>query len=176
MNKSRQTQRRKSSKVLPARHDIKNTRALRELALYYMSNAATLASFNKLKTSLGLGSVTTVSAYTDALVQNVVFVELLRRGVDVSYYRTMSGREVDFACHHGRALSELVQVTLSLADPRVRQRELDTMTEAMEEQKLDVGMVLTESEHEDVVSGPPAGSRNGSSLPRSSVSSSAACQ
>lgn len=183
------------------RHDIKNTRALRELALYYMSNVATLASFNKLKASLGLGSVTTVSAYTDALVQafvlatvpvfdasvkrrsiapkkvyavdtglanrvslsfsrnlgalteNVVFVELLRRGADVSYYRTENGREVDFACRRGRALSDLVQVTLSLADPQVRKREVDALNEAMEEQKLDVGLVLTESEQEDIVSG-----------------------
>jgi hypothetical protein len=47
-----------------------------------------------------------------------------------------------------------VQVTLSLADPQVRQRELDALTEAMEEQKLDVGLVLTESEHEDIASGP----------------------
>lgn len=80
-------------------------------------------------------------------------VELLRRGVDVSYYRTASGREVDFACRRGRALSELVQVTLSLADPQVRQRELDALTEAMKEQKVEVGSMLTESEHEDITSG-----------------------
>jgi predicted AAA+ superfamily ATPase len=183
------------------RHDIKNTRALRELALYYMSNVATLVSFNKLKASLGLGSVTTVSAYTDFLVQafvlatvpvydasvkrrsvapkkvyavdtglanrvslsfshnlgalteNLVFLELLRRGADVSYYRTASGREVDFACRRGRALAELVQVTLSLADPQVRTREVSAMTEALDEQKLDVGLVLTESDREDIVSG-----------------------
>ncbi len=186
------------------RHDIKNTRALRELALYYMSNVATLASFNKLKASLGLGSVTTVSSYTDFLVQafvlatvpvhdasvkrravapkkvyavdtglanrvslsfsrnlgalteNLVFLELLRRGAgasEVSYYRTASGREVDFACRRGRSLSDLVQVTLSLADPQVRAREIDGLTEALDEQKLDRGLVLTESEHEDVVIG-----------------------
>jgi predicted AAA+ superfamily ATPase len=180
------------------RHDIKNTRALRELALYYMSNVATLASFNKLKVSLGLGSVTTVSAYTDFLVQafvlatvslydasvkrrsvapkkvyavdtglanqvslsfsrnlgalteNLVLLELLRRGIDVSYYKTKSGREVDFACRRGRSLAELVQVTLSLADPQVRSRELDAMTEALDEQGLDHGLVLTESEREDI--------------------------
>lgn len=183
------------------RHDIKNTRALRELALYYMSNVATLASFNKLKTSLGVGSVTTVSAYTDFLVQafvlatvpvfdasvkrrsiapkkvyavdtglanqvslsfshnlgalteNLVFLELVRRGADVSYYKTASGREVDFACRRGRALGELVQVTLSLADPQVRTREVGAMTEALDEQGLDVGLVLTESEREDIVLG-----------------------
>jgi hypothetical protein len=184
------------------RHDIKHTRALRELTLYYMSNVATLASFNKLKASLGLGSVTTVSAYTDFLVQafviatvpvhdasvkrrtlapkkvyavdtglanrvslsfsrnlgalteNLVFLELLRRGADVSYYRTAGGREVDFACRRGRTLAELMQVTLSLADPQVRRRELDALTEAMREQDLPLGMVLTESEHEDIVAGP----------------------
>jgi len=181
------------------RHDIKNTRALRELALYYMSNVATLVSFNKLKASLGLGSVTTVSAYTDFLVQafviatvpvydasvkrrsiapkklyavdtglanrvslsfsrnlgalteNMVFLELLRRGTDLSYYRTASGREVDFACRRGRALAELIQVTLSLADPQVRRREVEAVGEALAEQNLEMGLVLTESEHEDIV-------------------------
>jgi predicted AAA+ superfamily ATPase len=54
------------------RHNIKNTRALHELALCYMSNVATLASFNKLKASLGLGNVTTVSTYTEFLVQAFV--------------------------------------------------------------------------------------------------------
>jgi predicted AAA+ superfamily ATPase len=183
------------------RHNIKNTRALRELALYYMSNVSTLASFNKLKASLGLGSVTTVSAYTDFLVQafvlvtvpvydpsvkrrsiapkkvyavdtglanrvslsfsrnlgalteNMVFLELLRRGTDVSYYRTSSGREVDFACRRGRALEELIQVTLSLSDPQVRTREVDAVTEALKEQNLEVGLVLTESEREDIALG-----------------------
>lgn len=38
-----------------------------------------------------------------ALTENVAFIELLRRGIDVSYYRTASGREVDFACRRGRA-------------------------------------------------------------------------
>jgi predicted AAA+ superfamily ATPase len=183
------------------RHDIKNTHALRELALYYMSNVATLASFNKLKSSLGLGSVTTVSAYTDflvrafvlatvpvydasvkrrsvapkkvyavdtglanrvslsfshnlgALTENLVFLELFRRGADVSYYRTASGREVDFACRRGRALDELVQVTLSLADPQVRTRELGALTEALDEQDRAGGLVLTESDREDIALG-----------------------
>jgi len=48
-----------------------------------------------------------------------------------------SGREIDFACSRVHALSELVQVTLSLADPQIRQRERDALTEAMKEQKLD---------------------------------------
>jgi hypothetical protein len=83
----------------------------------------------------------------------MVFLELIRREADVSYYRTATGREVDFACRRGRALAELVQVTLSLADPQVRTREVAAMTEALNEQGLDVGLVLTESDREDIVSG-----------------------
>lgn len=180
------------------RHDLARTQALRELALYYMSNVGTLVSFNKLKAALGLGSVTTVSAYTDflaqafllatvprfdpsvrrrslaakkvyavdtglanrvslsfsrnlgALTENVVFLELLRRGAEVSYYKTASGREVDFACRRGRVLEQLIQVTLSLADPQVRTREVDALAEALAEQNLQVGLVLTESEREDI--------------------------
>ncbi len=88
-----------------------------------------------------------------ALTENLVFLELIRRDVDVSYYRTAKGREVDFACRRGRALDQLVQVTLSLADAQVRAREVDALTEALDEQDLTVGLVLTESEREDITLG-----------------------
>ena len=67
--------------------------------------------------------------------------------------RTARGREVDFACRRGRALTGIVQVTLSLADAQVRTREVEALTQALDEQKLDVGLVLTESEREDIVVG-----------------------
>jgi len=88
-----------------------------------------------------------------ALTENLVFLELFRRGADLSYYRTASGREVDFACRRGRALDRLVQVTLSLADPQVRTREIDALTEALDEQACSVGLVLTESDREDIALG-----------------------
>ena len=46
-----------------------------------------------------------------------------------------------------------MQVTLSLADPQVRKREVDALTEALEEQDLAVGLVLTESDREDIAVG-----------------------
>ena len=42
------------------------------------------------------------------------------------------------------------QVTLSLADAQVRAREVDALIEALDEQDLAVGLVLTESEREDI--------------------------
>lgn len=39
---------------------------------------------------------------------------------------------------------------MSLADPQVRAREVDALTEALDEQDLAIGLVLTESEREDL--------------------------
>lgn len=49
------------------RYDLKEVTALRSLALYYFTNLATLVSFNKLKELLRLGSVNTISSYTNYL-------------------------------------------------------------------------------------------------------------
>ncbi|OGT44829.1 MAG: hypothetical protein A3E82_06080 [Gammaproteobacteria bacterium RIFCSPHIGHO2_12_FULL_38_11] len=50
-------------KDIIVRYEIHAVRALRELALYLMSNIGTLISYTKLKNSLNLGSVNTVKNY-----------------------------------------------------------------------------------------------------------------
>lgn len=50
-----------------ARYEIKETKALRELALYFLSNIGGLFSYNKLKSTLNLGSVNTIKSYTGYL-------------------------------------------------------------------------------------------------------------
>lgn len=52
---------------IAARYQIEETKALKELAFYLMSNISSLISFNKLKELLRLGSVNTVSSYIDYL-------------------------------------------------------------------------------------------------------------
>lgn len=49
------------------RYQIEETKALKELAFYLMSNISSLISFNKLKELLKLGSVNTVKNYIDYL-------------------------------------------------------------------------------------------------------------
>lgn len=49
------------------RYQIEETKALKELAFYLLSNVSTLISFNKLKELLKLGSVNTVKNYIDYL-------------------------------------------------------------------------------------------------------------
>jgi predicted AAA+ superfamily ATPase len=50
---------------IAARYHIEEVRALKELAFYLMSNAASLVSYNKLKEHLRLGSVNTVKNYME---------------------------------------------------------------------------------------------------------------
>ena len=50
-----------------ARYDIKDVKALRELAMYFLSNVGTEYSYNKLKKMLMLGSENTVKTYVEYL-------------------------------------------------------------------------------------------------------------
>lgn len=52
---------------IAVRYNLKEVRALRELALYYFSNLASLVSFNRLKEFLRVGSVNTIKSYTEYL-------------------------------------------------------------------------------------------------------------
>lgn len=52
---------------IATRHRIEDVRALRELAYFLMSNAATTISYNKLKEQFRLGSVNTIKSYVEYL-------------------------------------------------------------------------------------------------------------
>jgi uncharacterized protein len=76
-------------------------------------------------------------------LENIVYLELRRRGVVAGYHLTASGREVDFVAENGDGDRTLVQVCASLAEPATRERELRALTEAMVETKNDRGVVIT---------------------------------
>ncbi len=67
-----------------------------------------------------------------ALLENLVFLSLRRRGLDVGYYETQRGREVDFAFRDGKR-TVLLQVAWSLEDAETKARELRALAEAAQE-------------------------------------------
>ncbi len=74
----------------------------------------------------------------DSLLENLVFTALRRVTPAIFYYRTKTGREVDLVALLPTAPNDertilLVQVCASLADPRVRQNEVRSLSEAMVE-------------------------------------------
>ena len=81
------------------------------------------------------------------LLENLVFTALRRLYPDIYYYKTKTGREVDFIVPvRGRARM-LVQVCESLAEPQARKRETAALSEAMGELSLKTGTIVTRNEN-----------------------------
>ncbi len=84
------------------------------------------------------------------LLENLVFISLRRIGQDVYYYKTKTGREVDFIMQRYDRSRMLVQVCESMADPKTRKREITSLGEAMSELKLKDGYIVTRNEEEQI--------------------------
>ena len=82
------------------------------------------------------------------LLENVVYLELRRRGWALAYVTTVSGWEVDFLALRPTGSSLLVQVCSSLSEPRTRERELRALAEALEEHDVPAALVVTHGETE----------------------------
>ena len=81
------------------------------------------------------------------LLENLVFVELVRRGfrpnLDLFYYQTRAGAEVDFLLRRGSENLELIQVTQNLSSLKTRERETRALCQGAEDLKLSKLTVLT---------------------------------
>jgi predicted AAA+ superfamily ATPase len=80
------------------------------------------------------------------LLESLVFAALRRTYPDIYYYKTKSGREVDFVIPMRGRERRLVQVCDSLVDPRTRKRETDALSEAMAELRQTAGTIVTREE------------------------------
>ncbi|MDI9570103.1 MAG: ATP-binding protein [Pseudomonadota bacterium] len=80
------------------------------------------------------------------IYENMVFLELQRRGNEVFYWRSTRGREVDFVVKTGLRITEAIQVCSSLADPRTREREFRALRKAAELLKAERLTIITDDE------------------------------
>lgn len=84
------------------------------------------------------------------LLENLTFTALRRIHTEIYYYKTKTGREIDFIIPlHGRSRM-LVQVCESLAEPQTRKREVAALSEAMAELGIKFGTIVTKSEDERI--------------------------
>ena len=79
------------------------------------------------------------------IAENVVFLELFRRGKEVYYWRDRTGREVDFAVKEKLRVRELVQVCWRIEEEKTRKREITALVKAMDELKLKEGLIITKN-------------------------------
>lgn len=96
-----------------------------------------------------------LSANSGRQLENMVFVELLRRGFDIKknelfYYHTGSGKEIDFVTKKGTAVDSLIQVAYEISKPKTRSRELDALVVASDELKCNNLKLITWDTNETV--------------------------
>ena len=88
------------------------------------------------------------------LLENQVFVELLRRGYipgqTLFYYRTRNDKEIDFVIRKGAKVEQLIQVCYDMTSEKTRKRELDALVEAAEELHCDNLLIITNSQEEKI--------------------------
>ncbi|MCX7114564.1 MAG: ATP-binding protein [Gammaproteobacteria bacterium] len=94
-----------------------------------------------------------VSRNTGSLLENLVYIELKRRGGDVFYYQCARQYEVDFLVRQGTTITALIQVCESLHQPETRERELRALWMSMDELQLNQGLILTRDYEETITNG-----------------------
>lgn len=88
------------------------------------------------------------------LLENQVFVELIRRGYipgqTLFYYRTRNDKEIDFVTRRGTKVEQLIQVCYDMTSEKTRKRELDALVEAAEELHCDNLLIITNTLQETI--------------------------
>ena len=103
---------------------------------YVIDNGYILARAFELSSNLG------------RLLENMVFLELLKRGYNLKmhelfYYRSRNDKEVDFVCRKGVTIQQLIQVCYDISSPKTRKREIDSLIECAEELKINRLLIIT---------------------------------
>lgn len=80
------------------------------------------------------------------LLENLVFNILRRRTSEIFYYRTKTGKEVDFIVPGEGTQKQLIQVCESLVEEKTRKREVSALVEAMKECGLKEATIVTRNE------------------------------
>lgn len=83
------------------------------------------------------------------LLENIVFLELKRKGLKIYYHRQK--KECDFIIKEGLDIIQAIQVTKSLSDINTKKREIDGLIEAMKTYGLKKGLILTDDEENEFI-------------------------
>jgi len=84
------------------------------------------------------------------LLENAVFIELKRRGLEIYFYNN-NQLECDFIIKKGHKITECIQVTRSLEDSKTRERETKALVAALNQFDLKKGLIITEHENETLI-------------------------
>jgi hypothetical protein len=86
-------------------------------------------------------------------LENIAFLELLRRGKKIYYYRDPKGHEVDFLVVEKGKPRNLIQVAMDLNNPQVREREVRSLSAAAGLFDIRECFILTEDQKTEIKEG-----------------------
>lgn len=82
------------------------------------------------------------------MLENIVFLELKRQNKEIYFHKIT--KECDFLIREGYNISTAIQVSSSLKNKETREREINGLLEAMDTYNLDLGLIITEDEKEQI--------------------------
>lgn len=95
-----------------------------------------------------------VSENLGRLLENQVFIELLRRGYSTEttlfYYRSRNDKETDFVTRKGSLVDSLIQVCYDLSNERAMKREIDSIVECAGELNCQNLVIVTMNEERTI--------------------------
>lgn len=96
----------------------------------------------------GFSKVIKSSEDVGRLMENIVFLELIRRKntkplLEISYYKDTQGREVDFVLKEAGKITELIQVTYAIDPADIRKTETKNMAMASKKLNCEKQTVIT---------------------------------
>lgn len=89
-----------------------------------------------------------VSENKGRLLENIAFLHLKMSGEEI-YFHKME-RECDFIIRKKNKIVEAIQITSSLSDEKVKEREIEGLMEAMESYDLQEGLIVTENDQGEI--------------------------
>ena len=85
-----------------------------------------------------------MTADQGAVLENLIFMQFRRNGLNPEYYITQNGGEVDFVvASEGQKERQLIQVCWDISDPETKKREVAALLDAMKELGLRKGKIVT---------------------------------
>jgi len=86
-------------------------------------------------------------------LENLTFLELLRRGKEIYYFKDRKGREVDFLLLEKKRPKQLIQVSADIEDPKTREREIGPLVNAAMQFNIKDCLILTGDQNTELKEG-----------------------
>jgi predicted AAA+ superfamily ATPase len=83
------------------------------------------------------------------LLENLVFVELKRKGFDVYYHKEK--HECDFVVKETNKITNAIQVCFAFESEQTKRREINGLLEALNKYNIEEGIILTNSIEDEIV-------------------------